>query len=83
MVQASSKSWKKIFDDYHIPQHIFENNSFYISADKIKLLVKTLKKQAKKKFAYYVHKLREKIAQIFLKKKGYFYCPSEMVIIVL
>ena len=48
MAQASSKSWKKIFDDYHIHQHIFGKKPFYISAAQIKRACQDFKKTGEK-----------------------------------
>jgi len=48
MAQASSKSWKKIFDDYNIHRHTFEKNPFYISADQIKKACQDFKKTSEK-----------------------------------
>ena len=45
---------------------ILISNHFVYQLSKLKNRVKTLKKQPKKKFAFYVNKIQEKIDQIFL-----------------
>jgi hypothetical protein len=45
---ASNKSWKKIFDDYQIQNHDFDNSPFPISANQIKASCQEFKSVAEK-----------------------------------
>ena len=74
---ANSKSWKKIFDDYNILNHDFDESPFLISALQIKKSVQKFKKTTEKEVRILCkHDTRESRPDIF-KKNGLFLLPTK------
>ena len=75
MAQASSNSWKKIFDDYHIHQHIFEKKPFDISADQIERACQNFKKTGEKEVRILCTQTKREDRPNIFKEKGLFLLP--------
>ena len=72
---ASSKSWKKIFDDYKINQHDFNSSPFEISASQITKACQNFKKVAEKEVRILCKQdSREDRPDVF-QKSGLFLLP--------
>ena len=72
MAQASSKSWKKIFDDYNIHRHIFGKEPFYISANQIKAACQNFKKTGEKEVRILCTQTKREVRPKIFKEKGLF-----------
>ena len=75
MAQAKNKSWKKIFDDYNIHQHPFEEKPFPISADQIKKACQKFKKTSEKEVRLLCSQTDKKNRPDIFKEKGLFLLP--------
>ena len=75
MAQASSKSWKKIFDDYNIHQHIFGKKPFYISANQIKTACQNFKKTGEKEVRILCTQTKREDRPNVFQEKGLFLLP--------
>ncbi len=75
MTQASSKSWKKIFDDYNIHQHIFEKKPFSISAAEIKAVCQNFKATGEKEVRILCTQTNREARPDIFKEKGLFLLP--------
>ena len=68
MGRAIDKSWEKIFQDYKIFQHNFDNNPFYITAKQIKVACQNFTETGEKKPRILCKQdTREKRPQVFVE----------------
>ena len=63
---ASNKAWNKIFSDYKISDHDFDNGPFELTADQIKNLVRLLLRQETRNQEYCANRIRVLIDLPFL-----------------
>ncbi len=74
---ANSNSWKKIFDDYDMGRHNFDESPFFISALQIKKSVQKFKATSEKEVRILCkHDTRETRPDIF-KEHGLFLLPTK------
>ena len=75
MAQVSSTSWKKIFDDYNIHQHLFERKPFYISANNIKKACQNFKRTGEKEVRILCTQTKREDRPNIFKEKELFLLP--------
>jgi len=75
MAQSSSKSWKKIFNDYNIHQHPFKKKPFYIFADQIKKACQNFEKTSEKEVRVLCTQTKREDRPNIFKEKGLFLLP--------
>ena len=75
MAQASSKSWRKIFDDYNIHKHIFEKKPFQISATQINTACQKFRATGEKEVRILCTQTNREARPDILKKKAFFLLP--------
>ena len=75
MAQANSRSWEKIFDDYNIHQHAFEEKPFCISSSQIKKACQDFKKTSEKEVRILCTQTKREDRPDIFKEKGVFLLP--------
>lgn len=75
-------AWNKIFDQYDILSHNFEDSPFVLSAEQIKKLVKHLIRLRKRSHVFFANKIQGKIDPIYLWKMVCSYCLKRINFII-
>lgn len=75
MAQASNPSWKKIFDEYKIHNHCFDQKPFPISAAEIKKACKEFSKTGQKEVRILCTQTSREDRPDIFKKQGLFLLP--------
>lgn len=76
MESSRSRSWRKIFDDYHVLEHDFSKEPFALSADQIKKSVQRFKKTSEKEVRILCKQDTREIRPKIFQDNGLFLLPS-------
>ena len=77
MAQVSNKAWEKIFDEYNIHQHSFQDRPFDISAEQIKRACQNFTKTKDKEVRVLCTQTCNEDRPDIFKQKGLFLLPVQ------